>query len=86
MAAAQKAKKMVLAVEVPRDELALRIARVCLQMKPPRDLTATEALEQLKASPADTANGFSMVESFRSAADAAVLYFHECVNAGRQPS
>jgi hypothetical protein len=27
-----------------------------------------------------------MVDGFRRAADAAVLYFHECINAGRQPS
>lgn len=84
MSAGTKAKRTVLAVEIPRDELALRIAGKCIGLKPPAGTDATKALDEMNYTPG--ACGAGMGEGFRRAADAAVLYFHECINAGRQPS
>jgi HAMP domain-containing protein len=75
-----KAKRTLIGIEIPRDELAMRIAQQCLSMSPPSQMPAAEALDQLAQQNA------RMVDGFRRAADAAVLYFHECINAGRQPS
>lgn len=75
-----KAKRTLLGIEIPRDELALRIAIQCLSMRPPAGLTATEALNQLAATRSD------IIDGFRRAADASVLFFHECIEAGKQPS
>jgi hypothetical protein len=78
-----KAKRTLALIEIPRDELALRIAIECTGVRPPADVTATEALNQLDR---EFSLPFPMGDSFRRAADAAVMFFHECVNAGRQPS
>lgn len=77
---AEGAKKTLLGIDIPRDELAFRIAVQCLGMRPTKPMTATEALDQLAASQPD------IIDGFRRAADAAVLYFHERINAARQPS
>lgn len=46
----------------------------------PVGVTAAEAFAQMEeAAPGQAAR-------WRDAADRAVLYFHECVNSGRQPS
>jgi hypothetical protein len=79
---AEKAKRTLLGIEIPRDELALRIAQPCLGMTAPPGSDATKALDAM-----DRLGGpVLMGTSFRRAADAAVLYFHECIQAGRQPS
>jgi hypothetical protein len=77
---AEKAKRTLLGIEIPRDELALRIAQPCLGMVAKPGTDATKALDDMeRISP-------GMGEGFRRAADAAVIYFHECINAARQPS
>lgn len=82
MSAAAKAKKTLLGIEIPRDELALRIAMACTGVRPPSGTPASNALEQLN----HVGGGVRLGDDFRKAADAAVLYFHERINAGRQPS
>lgn len=77
---AQKAKRTLLGIEVPRDELALAIAIPCLRVRPPLGMSAGDALDKMEA------DFPGMGVGFRRAADAAVLYFHECINAARQPS
>jgi hypothetical protein len=79
-ASADRVKRTLLGIEIPRDELALRIAIACLHMRPRKPITATEALDQLAASQPD------IIDGFRRSADAAVLYFHERIQAGTQPS
>ncbi|MDR6851036.1 hypothetical protein J2Y54_000529 [Sphingomonas sp. BE123] len=80
---AEKAKRTLLGIEIPRDELAFRIAQRCLGLNAPAGTNATDALNNMNMHPGA---GNGMGEGFRSAADAAVLYFYECINAGRQPS
>lgn len=80
MSAATKARRTLLSIEIPRDALALRIAIPVIGAKPPADANPAEALDQM-----DRINP-GMGEDFRRAADAAVMFFHECINAGRQPS
>lgn len=80
MTQADKAKRTLLGIEIPRDELALRIAIQCIGMKPPQGMSATDALNALAKVDAD------MIDGFRRGADAAVLYFHERINDARQPS
>ena len=75
-----KAKKAIFAIEIPRDELALRIAMPCIGASYNGEKTATECLDDLNRTV------WPMGETFRKAADAAVLYFHECIDAGSQPS
>lgn len=85
MSAAEKARKTVLGIEIPRDELALRIGIACTGVRPPIGTKASDALDQMNemaAYPGVPAMG----DSFRRAADVAVLYFHERINAARQPS
>ncbi len=84
MSAVGKAKRMLLGIEIPRDELAVRIAAKCIGIKPTGPVDATASLDIMNAELGATGNG--MGEDFRRAADAAVIYFHECINAGRQPS
>lgn len=77
---AQNAKTTLLAIEIPRDELALRIAIPCVGARPPQGADARKALDEMdRAAP-------GIAQGFRAAADAAVAYFHECINAARQPS
>lgn len=78
-----KAKRTLLGIEIPRDELALRIAIQCTGVRPPAGMKAGDALDQLDR---DFPGDIAMGTSFRRAADAAVLYFHERINAARQPS
>lgn len=82
MTAAQKAKRTLLNVEIPRDELAFRIAQKCIGAVAPLGTNSTKALDDMDK----MAGALPMGETFRRAADAAVVYFHECVNAGQQPS
>ncbi|SNT05223.1 hypothetical protein SAMN06295912_1353 [Sphingomonas laterariae] len=82
MSGADKAKRTLLGIAIPRDELALRIAQPCLGMTAAPGTDATEALDAMDR----LAGPVPMGTSFRRAADAAVLYFHECINAGSQPS
>lgn len=77
---AAKAKRTLLSIEIARDEIALRIAIQCLGMRPKAETGATQALDQLATSQPD------IVDGFRRAADAALLYFHEQINAAKQPS
>ncbi len=77
---AAKAKSTMLAIEIPRDELAVRIAIPVIGARPREGASAAEALDQMN----QTVPG--MAANFRAAADAAVIYFHECINAARQPS
>ena len=80
MGAVNKAKRTVIGIEIPRDELALRIAIAAIGHRPPEGVSAAEAFRQMdEVSP-------GMSDGFRYAADAAVKYFHERVNAGRRPS
>ncbi|MEA3036833.1 MAG: hypothetical protein QOH04_2610 [Sphingomonadales bacterium] len=81
-ATAADARKTLLGIEIPRDELALRIAQPCLGMTAPAGADSAKALDDM-----DRLGGpVLMGQSFRRAADAAVLYFRECINAGSQPS
>lgn len=80
MSVADKAKKTLLGIEIQRDELACRIAEACTGMRRPPLVSASGALDQMASVNID------MVAGFRKSADAAVIYFHECINAGRQPS
>lgn len=75
-----KAKRRLIGIEIPRDELALRIAAPCIGAHPPAGTDASAALDQMDRVHAGMGSGF------RRAADAAVLYFHECIQAGVQPS
>lgn len=79
-AAAEKARRTMLMVEIPRDELAFRIMCAATELRPPAGMTAREAFAQAEhVTP-------GMVEVFRRQADVAVAYFHECINAARQTS
>lgn len=80
MSAVAKARQTVLAIAIPRDALAVRIATKVLGASPPAGADPAEALDQI-----DRINP-GMGEDFRRAADAAVMFFHECINAGKQPS
>ena len=80
MSAAGNAKRKLLMIDIPRDELACRIAEACIGRARPSGMTGEQALAQLEAGYPD------MVERWRRSADAAVQYFHERINAGRQPS
>jgi hypothetical protein len=77
---ADKAKRTLIGIEIPRDELALRIAQPCLGMVAKPGTDASTALDDMDRIHAGMGSGF------RRAADAAVLYFHECIQSGRQPS
>lgn len=80
MSAASKAKRTLLGIEIPRDELAVRIAEASMGARRPVGATSAEAFRQLDAiDPGQAAR-------WRNAADQAVLYFHECISAARQPS
>lgn len=77
---AEKAKRTLLGIEIPRDELAVRIAEASMGVRRPPGATPAEAFAQMeRLDPGQAAR-------WRKAADQAVLYFHECINAGRQPS
>ena len=77
---AAKAKRTLLAIEIPRDELACRIAEKACQFHRPIGLSPDEALDQLRGVSPET------VASFYQMADVAVAYVHECINAAVQPS
>lgn len=80
MSPADKAKRTLLGIEIPRDELAFRIMCAATNLKPPAGMTVAEAFADAdRMAP-------GMTEVFRHQADVAVHYFHECINAGRQPS
>jgi len=81
---AEKAKRTVLGIEIPRDELALRIMIACTGARPPVGTKASDALAELNALNVD--GGMPMGNTFRAGADAAVQYLYECINAARQPS
>lgn len=76
----QKAKRKLLMIEIPRDELALRMMAATVSARPPAGMTAKQALDA-----ADIANP-GIAADFYRAADAAVAYFHERINVGVQPS
>ncbi len=77
---ADKAKKTLLFLEIPRDELAVRIAEVAMGVKRPAGVSPDFALKTIDLLHPGQA------QRWRKAADAAVVYFHECINAARQPS
>ncbi len=84
MKTVEKAKRTVIGIEISRDELAFRIGCKAMGVIPPRGMTAERALAEWNIT---TLPGVPLMgEGFRQAADAAVLFFHECVNAARQPS
>lgn len=73
----ERARQMVLAVELNQDELACRILEAIVEAKRPAGMTATEALHtQTKQSREDA----------RRAAVAAMRYLEERVNAGASVS
>jgi hypothetical protein len=77
---AEKAKKTLLGIEIPRDELACRLAEAAMGVKRPIGATVLEAFAQMdRVDPGQSAR-------WRRAADAAVLYLHAQINAARQPS
>lgn len=77
---ASKAKRTLLGIEIPRDELALRLLCAYASMTPPKGMTAAEAIADAeRIAPGTTRTLYAQ-------ADAAVRYFHEAINAGRQPS
>jgi len=77
---AEKAKRTVLAIEIPRDELAVRIAMQIIHARPAAGISATQALAEMdKIAP-------NLSADFLAAADAAVFYLHERINAGVQTS
>jgi hypothetical protein len=77
------AKKTLLGIAIPRDELALRIAIECTGVRPPLGMKAADALDQMDR---EFSTPIPMGTCFRRAADAAVIYFHQCINDARQPS
>lgn len=77
---AEKAKRTLLGVEIPRDELALRLLKVAIGASPPAGMSAGDALAD-----ADRLNP-GLAATFRAQADAAVLFFWECIKAGSEPS
>ncbi len=77
---ADNAKRTLLGIDIPRDELALRMLRAAIGAGPPAGMTAAEALAD-----ADRLNP-GLAANFRRQAAAAVIFFHECINAARQPS
>lgn len=86
MSGAEKARRTLLGVEIPRDELALQIARGCIGLIPPAGTNASKVLDDMdRMATLDPAMP-RMGQGFRRAADLAVLYFHERINAARQPS
>ena len=82
---AEAARRKVLAVEIPRDELALRIGIACTGCRPPADMPAGDALDEFDRISAGDPRAAPMGTQFRAAADAAVLYLRECINAGKVP-
>lgn len=81
-----KAKRKLMMIDIPRDELALRIAIKCTGMRPPASMSATAALDHLNVIHGAGGGQLPMGEGFRQAADAAVAYFHERISAGVQAS
>jgi hypothetical protein len=80
MSAPEKAKRTLLGIEIPRDELACRIAEASMGVLRPAGASVEQAFAQMDSiDPGQS-------ERWKRAADRAVLYFHECINAGRQPS
>lgn len=86
MSAVDKAKRKLIGIEIPRDELAMRIAQSVIGIMPPTGVTATRALDDMDRFGAVAPGCPPMGGGFRKAADAAVLYFHQCIQAGTQPS
>ena len=75
----------MLAIEIPRDVLALRIAQGCIGLVPPAGSNAGAILDDMDASFASDPGMPAMGAGFRRAADLAVIYLHECINAGKAP-
>jgi len=83
--AAEKAKRTLLGIELPRDELALKIAQGCIGLVPPAGESATAILDQMDLLPLADPTCPPMGAGFRRAADLAVAYFAERINAAKQP-
>ncbi len=80
MSAAAKAKRTMLMIEIPRDELACRIAEASMGVKRPIGCSVADAFAQMDlVHPGQSGR-------WRQAADVAVAFFYECTNAARQPS
>jgi hypothetical protein len=84
---AEDAKRTLLAIEIPRDELALQMllggirnGQGLKDAKPPAGMTAAQALAD-----ADRHNP-GLRATLLAQADAAVAYIFERIQAGRQPS
>lgn len=80
----EEVKRSVLGIEIPRDELAFRIAQRCLGMNAPAGTNASDALDNMNMTRG--ASGDGMGEGFRRAADSAVLFFQECISTARRPT
>jgi len=80
MTTADKAKRTILAIEIPRDELAFRIMQKAVGLVPPPGMTWQEAKAMAEAGQP------GMWSIFVAQADAAALYFYEVLNAARQPN
>ena len=76
MSYVDKLKRKMVGIEIPRDELAVRIAEASMGVKRPMGATPAEALAQAEAVDPGQA------KRWRDAADRCVLFFHECIKAG----
>jgi hypothetical protein len=79
----EKARRMLLAVEIEREELVCRMIEASAHARRPLGFNGAEACKAIEEGMLDGAN---VVESYRRAADAAVAFFHECIAKGVQPS
>lgn len=80
MTPADKAKRTLTLIEIPRDELACRIAEASMGLSRPLGFSVAQAFAQMDlVDPGQSAR-------WRRAADRAVAYVHECIAAGVQPS
>jgi len=82
---ADKAKRTLLGIDIPRDELAFVIAQASMGLRAPLGTNIKDALDMMDTLPTP-AGCPPMGVGFRRAADQAVAYFHERINAARQPS
>jgi len=74
MSVAEKARRKVLMIEIPRDELAVALMKVAVGASPPLGMTAAQALAE-----AERVNP-GLASQFRQMADAAVQFFHDSIN------
>ncbi|WP_066723458.1 hypothetical protein [Sphingomonas pituitosa] len=80
MSQAEKIKRTLIGIEIPRDELACRLAEAAMGARRPLGATVAQAFAQMdRIDPGQS-------RRWQAAADAAVLFFHERIKEARQPS